>query len=189
MTVIEQMLDCKVECPVDFSKFNWKEIFGTVKATDGLKRPQTLGLRTEIQEIATAKHSGGQFKYVGMREDGKDYTSSSGDNWEDKGCVDMFKGILSGKSSQTKEIILKNYRGNNTGALKRTFDYILLKDTGSMSVAWATWEAANKNAIITDATIKCKFDACDLNFIEINVEPEKKDDFSKSLEILIEQLV
>tara|TARA_R100001510_G_C7526236_1_gene119622 strand:+ start:42 stop:611 length:570 start_codon:yes stop_codon:yes gene_type:complete len=189
MTVIEQALDFKIKCPVDFSKFNWKEIFGTVKATDGLKRPQTLGLRTEIQEIATAKHSGGQFKYVGMREDGKDYISSSGDHWEDKSSVGLFKGILSGKSLQTKEIILKNYRGNNTGPLKRTFDYILLKDTGSMSVAWATWEAASKNAVITDATIKCKFYAHELNFIEINVEPEKKDDFSKSLEILIEQLV
>ena len=67
-----------METPIDFSLFNWEEIFGTVKATEGLKRPQTRGLRTEIQEIATAKHSGGQFSYVGMRENGKDYISSNG---------------------------------------------------------------------------------------------------------------
>ena len=169
---------------VDFSLFNWKEIFGTVKATDGLKRPQTRGLRTEIQEIATAKHSGGQFTYVGMRENGKDYSSSYGESWEDKSIVGMFKG-----KTKTKQFILKNYQGNNTGELKKTFDYILLKDTGSMSVAWASWDAVNKNVEITDATIKSYVDYSDLTFIESNVIPEDKEDFSKTLEFLIEELV
>jgi len=169
---------------VDFSLFNWKEIFGTVKATDGLKRPQTRGLRTEIQEIATAKHSGGQFTYVGMRENGKDYNSSYGESWEDKSIVGMFKG-----KTKTKQFILKNYQGNNTGEVKKTFDYILLKDTGSMSVAWATWDAVNKNVEITDATIKAHVDYSDLTFIESNVIPKDKEDFSKTLEFLIEELV
>ena len=169
---------------VDFSLFNWKEIFGTVKATDGLKRPQTRGLRTEIQEIATAKHSGGQFTYVGMRENGKDYNSSYGESWEDKSIVGMFKG-----KTKTQQFILKNYQGNNTGELKKTFDYILLKDTGSMSVAWASWDAVNKNVEITDATIKSHVDYSDLTFIESNVIPKDKEDFSKTLEFLIEELV
>ena len=73
MNVIEEILGSKTVDPIDFSLFDWEEIFGTVKATDGLKRPQTRGLRTEIQEIATAKHSGGQFTYVGVKENGKDY--------------------------------------------------------------------------------------------------------------------
>ena len=169
---------------VDFSLFDWSEIFGTVKATDGLKRPQTRGLRTEIQEIATAKHSGGQFSYVGMRENGKDYDSSYGESWEDKSIVGMFKG-----KSKTKQFILKNYIGNNTGELQKTFDYILLKDTGSMSVAWASWEAVYKNAEITDATVKSHVDYSDLTFIETNVIPKEKCDFSKTLDVLIEELV
>ena len=96
----------------------------------------------------------------------------------------MFKG-----KTKTKQFILKNYQGNNTGELKKTFDYILLKDTGSMSVAWATWDAVNKNVEITDATIKAHVDYSDLTFIESNVVPKDKEDFSKTLEFLIEELV
>lgn len=170
--------------PIDFSLFNWNEIFGTVKATEDLKRPQTRGLRTEIQEIATAKHSGGQFVYVGMKEKGKDYISSNNKFWEDKSIVGMFKG-----RTKTRQFILKNFQGNNTGQIDKTFDYILLKDTGSMSVAWATWDAVYKNIVATDATIKSHVDYCDLHMIEENVVPADKEDFAKSLQILIENLV
>lgn len=173
-----------MQTPIDFSLFNWEEIFGTVKATEGLKRPQTRGLRTEIQEIATAKHSGGQFSYVGMRENGKDYISSNGKSWEDKSIVGMFTG-----KTKTKTFILKNFQGNNTGQIQKTFDYILLKDTGSMSVAWATWDAVYKNVVITDATIKSHVDYCDLHFIETNVTPKEKCNFATTLQTLIEELV
>jgi len=181
---LTELLDCELPTPIDFSRFNWKEIFGTVKATDGLKRPQTRGLRTEIQEIATAKHSDGQFTYVGTKENGKDYYSSNGFAWEDKSTVGMFSG-----RTKTKQFILKNFQGNNTGEIKKTFDYILLKDTGSMSVAWATWEAVRKNVVVTDATIKSHVNYCDLHFIETNVVPSNKGNFAQTLEKLIEELV
>ena len=181
---LTELLECEPMTPIDFSLFNWKEIFGTVKATDGLKRPQTRGLRTEIQEIATAKHSGGQFTYVGMRENGKDYYSSNGFSWKDKSTVGMFQG-----RTKTKQFILKNFQGNNTGEIEKTFDYILLKDTGSMSVAWATWEAVRKNVVVTDATIKSHVDYCDLHFIETNITPVDKGNFAQTLEKLIEELV
>ena len=181
---LTELLECETMSPIDFSLFDWKEIFGTVKATDGLKRPQARGLRTEIQEISTAKHSAGQFTYVGMRENGKDYYSSNGCAWEDKSTVGMFKG-----KTKTMQFILKNFQGNNTGEIQKTFDYILLKDTGSMSVAWATWDAVRKNVIVTDAIIKSHVEYYDLHFIETNVIPNDKGDFAKAIEKLIEELV
>ena len=58
---------------VDFTKFDFPSIMGVIKSTDGLKRNQTRPLRTEVQEIAIAEYSGGQFKYVGDTEDGRDF--------------------------------------------------------------------------------------------------------------------
>ena len=58
---------------INFSKFDFKSIFGVVKSTDGLKRQQTRPLRAEVQEIAIAEYSGGQLEYVGDVEDGRDF--------------------------------------------------------------------------------------------------------------------
>ena len=184
MNVIEEILGSKNVDPIDFSLFDWEEIFGTVKATDGLKRPQTRGLRTEIQEIATAKHSGRQFTYVGMKENGKDYYDLNNLAWEDKSMVGMFRGKI-----KTKQFILKNFQGNNTGEIQKTFEYILLKDTGSMSVAWATWDVVRKNIVVTDATIKSHVDYCDLNFIATDIIPKNKENFAQILENVIEEIV
>ena len=46
---------------IDPKLFNFSEIFGVIKSTDGLKRNQTRPLRAEVQEISIAKHSGGNF--------------------------------------------------------------------------------------------------------------------------------
>ncbi len=53
--------------------FDFPSIFGVVKSTEGLKRNQTRPLRAEVQEIAIAKYSGGQLKYIGDKENGKDF--------------------------------------------------------------------------------------------------------------------
>ena len=47
--------------------------FWSLNQHDGLKRNQTRPLRAEVQEIAIAKYSGGQLKYVGDIENGKDF--------------------------------------------------------------------------------------------------------------------
>ena len=45
---------------IDFKKdVNWSKVFGVVQATEGLKRPQTRGFRTEIVESAIDKYSNG----------------------------------------------------------------------------------------------------------------------------------
>lgn len=170
--------------PIDFTLFDWKEIFGTVKATDHLMRPQTRGLRTEIQEIATAKHSAGQFVYIGMQENGRDYKDVNSNYWEDKGMRGMFKG-----KRKTSSFVLKNFYGNSKTQLEKTFDYILLKDTSSMSVAWATWDDVYKNIEVKSASVNSFVDYFDIKMIASNVEPKEKGNFSLILESLIQELV
>lgn len=169
---------------IDFNLFQWNEIFGVVKSTDGLKRPQTRGLRTEIQEIATAKYSSGQFTYVGMAENGKDYVDIDGNAWEDKGK----RGMFPKKGNKTKTFILKNFQGNKTEYVK-TFDYILLKDTESMSVGYATWESVFKNIKIKDAIIESYVSYDDLQMIEFFVEPKEKENFANLLNKIIEEII
>lgn len=169
---------------VDFSKFNWEEIFGVVVATDGLKRNQTRGLRTEIQEIATAKYSGEQFKYVGMSENGRDYVDVFGFYWEDKGQLNMFPT----NSNKTKVFTLKNFQGNRTEYVK-TFDYILLKDTKAMSVGWTDWDSVYKNIKIKDATIESYVNYDDLHMIDFFVKPSEKQDLSTALTNIIESII
>ena len=88
---------------IDWKRFDWEEIFGSVASTSGLKRKQTRALRTEVQEIATSKYSDGQLKYVGDKEDGKDYIDCDGSSVEDKAQEGMFCKT----TGRTKVFILK----------------------------------------------------------------------------------
>jgi hypothetical protein len=169
---------------IDLISFSWDEIFGVVKSTDGLVRPQTRGLRTEIQEIATAKYSNGLLKYVGMAEYGRDYVDIHGEYWEDKGK----KGMFPKNGKRTKSFVLKNFQSNKTEYVK-TFDYILLKDTENMSVAWATWDSVHKNVKIRDATVESYVSYDDLHMICSNVIPKNKEDFCVLLDKIIEELI
>jgi ethanolamine utilization protein EutQ (cupin superfamily) len=169
---------------IDWKRFDWEEIFGSVESTSGLKRKQTRALRTEVQEIATAKYSDGQLTYVGDKEDGKDYIDCNGSSVEDKAQEGMFCKTI----DRTKVFILKNFQGNQTKFVK-TFDYIILKDTKAMSVGWATWEAVAKNVVIKDAVITSFVNYDDLRMIEFFVKPKQKDDFGAKLRKLIEEHV
>jgi len=170
---------------IDFKLFDWEEIFGTVKATEGLKRKQTRGLRTEIQEIATAKHSNKQFEYVGMKDDGHDYVDCYGIFWEDKGQENLFQKTT-GKTSQ---FTLKNWQGNSKNTVEKTFEYIILKDTKKMSVGWSTWDSVYKNMINKSAQVYSHVHYDDLHVIELFVNPKPKLDFSAALNKIITELV
>lgn len=77
---------------IDFNLFDFPSIFGVIKSTEGLKRNQTRPLRAEIQEIAIAKYSGGQLKYVGDTENGKDFIGILDKlNYESKGMDGLFQ--------------------------------------------------------------------------------------------------
>ena len=94
---------------IDLKLFDFPSIFGVVKSTDGLKRNQTRLLRTEVQEIAIAKYSGGQLKYVGDTENGRDFYGLV-DNlyYESKGKTHARDGSPTNKEIPKKEKSEKN---------------------------------------------------------------------------------
>ena len=171
---------------IDSEIFDFASIFGVVKSTDGLKRNQTRPLRTEVQEIAIAKYSGGQLKYVGDTENGRDFYGLV-DNlyYESKGK----DGLFCKRIPWTKEIVLKNFQGNCLGVPEKTFDYMILWDTASYTVGICSWDACMKNVNIRDATITFKVHFNDITFLAKNVTPVEKEDFATKLYNLIEQTV
>lgn len=166
--------------------FNFAEIFGVIKSTNGLKRNQTRPLRAEVQEIAIAKYSGGQLRYVGDTENGRDFIGIS-DNlfYESKGMDGIFQKTV----PYTKEITLKNFQGKNLGMPEKTFDYMFLWDTVKYSVGICSWESCIKNATVKDANVAFRVDYTDIQFLAKNVIPVQKEDFAKKLYELIEESV
>ena len=166
--------------------FDFPSIFGVVKSTENLKRNQTRPLRAEVQEIAIAKYSGGQLRYVGDTENGKDFHSLI-DNlyYESKGMDGLFQKTV----PYTKEITLKNFQGNNLGLPEKTFDYMLLWDTKNYTVGVCSWDACMKHTVVKDATVSFRVDYSDITFLAKNVIPAEKEDFSVRLYELIEELV
>jgi hypothetical protein len=166
--------------------FDFPSIFGVVKSTNGLKRNQTRPLRAEVQEIGIAKYSGGQLKYIGDKENGKDfYGLLDGLYYESKGMDGLFqKTVL-----YTKEITLKNFQSRNLGLPEKTFDYMLLWDTKNYSVGICNWDACMKHTTIKDATVSFRVDYSDITFLAKNVVPVQKEDFAVKLYELIEATV
>jgi hypothetical protein len=166
--------------------FDFASIFGVVKSTDGLKRNQTRPLRAEVQEIAIAKYSAGQLKYIGDKENGKDFYGLI-DNlyYESKGM----DGLFLKTKPYTREITLKNFQGNNLGLPEKTFDYMLLWDTKNYAVGICSWDACMKHTVVKDATVSFRVDYSDITFLAKNVIPTEKEDFSVRLYELIEELV
>lgn len=171
---------------IDFNLFDFPSIFGVIKSTDGLKRNQTRPLRAEVQEIAIAKYSGGQLKYVGDTEDGKDFVGVF-DNlyYESKGMDGIFQKTV----PYTKEITLKNFQGKNLGLPEKTFDYMFLWDTKNYTAGICSWDSCIKNAKVKDANVSFRVDFSDITFMAKNVIPSEKKDFSSKLYTLIQESV
>ena len=171
---------------IDPELFDFPSIFGVIQSTEGLKRNQTRPLRAEVQEIAIAKYSGGQLKYVGDTENGKDFTGILDKlNYESKGMDGLFQKTV----SYTKEITLKNFQGKNLGLPEKTFDYMLLWDTKNYSVGICSWDDCIKNATLKDANVSFRVDYSDINFLAKNVIPADKGDFAAKLYNLIKESV
>ena len=171
---------------INFELFDFPSIFGVIKSTEGLKRNQTRPLRAEVQEIAIAKYSGGQLKYVGDRESGRDFYGLVDDlYYESKGMDGLFQKNV----PYTKEITLKNFQGKNLGLPEKTFDYMLLWDTKNYTVGICNWDACMKHTVVKDATISFRVDYSDIVFLAKHVIPAEKQDFSVRLYELIEELV
>ena len=166
--------------------FDFPSIFGVVKSTDGLKRNQTRPLRTEVQEIAIAKYSGGQLQYVGDTENGRDFYGLIDKLYYESKGMD---GLFQKRVPYTREITLKNFQGNNLGLPEKTFDYMLLWDTKNYTVGICSWDACMKHTVVKDATVVFRVDNSDTTFLEKNVIPTQKEDFAKKLYELIEESV
>tara|TARA_B100000424_G_C22659134_1_gene362795 strand:+ start:56 stop:580 length:525 start_codon:yes stop_codon:yes gene_type:complete len=173
---------------IDFNKFDFPSIFGVVKSTDGLKRQQMRFFRAEVQELAIAKYSGGQLKYVGDTENGRDFLGvHDGLYYESKGL----NGLFQKRTPYTKEITLKNYHTNKTGLSEKTFDYMLLWDTKNYTAGICSWDSCTKkkNIKLKAAGVNFKVHYNDITFIARNVIPKERGDFGAKLYSLIKESI
>ena len=171
---------------INFEKFDLPNIFGVVKMTDGLKRNQMKFIRSEIQEKAIAKHSGGQLDYVGDTENGRDFYGITDNLYYESKAMD---GMFCKRKPTTKEITLKNFQGRNKGLPDKTFDYMLLWDTKTYTAGICSWDACMKNTILKDDSVAFRVDFEDITFLAENVEPTDKGDFGKKLYQLIKESI
>ena len=184
---------------IDVSRFDFPNIFGVVRATDGMTRNQVRPLRAEIQEIAIAKYSGGQLNYCGDTEHGRDFVGTDGLFYESKALINMFEPIyrpmnlrekkLRKHAYFTRTITLKKFRGKNKGIPEKTFDYMFLWDTNTNSLGITDWNSCHKNFIENDASITFKVHQNDIDFVVQNVVPTKKEDIDKRFKQMITEIV
>ena len=164
----------------DLSKINLEEFFGCVNATNTteMKSNAFKTLRTWLQEKSFAKWSNGQFEYVGDHRDGVDFVSSNNELYEMKGKLKLFN-----KNGSTGAIDLKNFRGE-TKVVEKTFDYMFLVDTFSMTLGLTDWETVEKRVYFTPKSpvAKIKLLPGDFTILAQNITPAKKN--ITSLEIL-----
>jgi hypothetical protein len=157
---------------IDIDKINLNEFFGCVEATNTkqMKSNAFKTLRTWLQEKSFAKWSNGQLQYVGDFKDGVDFISNDKINYEMKGKLRMFN-----KNGSTSVVDLKNFRGD-TKVVEKTFDYMLLVDTGSMSIGITDWETVKKRVYFTPKSPAAKFKLLpgDFTILASNVEPAGK---------------
>ena len=157
---------------LDISRINLEEFFGCVNATNTtqMKSNAFKTIRTWLQEKSFAKWSGGQLQYVGDYKDGVDFISENNVKFEMKGKLKMFN-----KNGSTSSIVLKNFQSDNK-VIEKTFDYMLLVDTGSMALGITDWETVEKRIYYTpkSPTAKVKFLPGDFTMLAKDIKPAEK---------------
>lgn len=131
---------------------NWSKVFGVVNSVNSMKRNQTLPLRTEIVEMSIDKYSNGKLKYIGDSADGMDFIGSDGLRYECK----MQNRIFQPTKPHTAKVILKNHRGRDLGNPPKTFDKMILIDTGKRKVGVVNFE--DLTMFNKDANVQCRVD-------------------------------
>lgn len=157
---------------INIDRINLEEFFGCVAATNTtqMKSNAFKTIRTWLQEKSFAKWSDGQVQYVGDYKDGVDFTSEDNVNYEMKGKLKMFN-----KNGSTSSIVLKNFQGENK-VIEKTFDYMLLVDTGSMAIGITDWDTVEKRIYYTpkSPTAKVKFLPGDFTMLAKDIKPAEK---------------
>jgi hypothetical protein len=174
---------------IDFSKINLPEFFGCVKATNTtqMKSNAFKTFRTYLQEKSFAKWSNEQLIYVGDYEDGRDFVDHSGTFYEMKGSLGLFN-----KNESCKRVVLINKRpgkGNSKQLkkedIKKTFEYMFLVDTKTMSIGYTDWDAVYSRVECDGAGATFKLEKGDYIMIASNVVPtEKKIDAGQLLSMI-----
>ena len=155
---------------IDWDRFNWEEIFGTIDALKDLKGSQYNFMKSDAQERSAEKWSDGQFKYVGNVSKGKDYDGVDGFRYESKAV----EGLILKTKPHTKDIILKNFAGQCLGVPDKTFDYMLAYDTHKNTVLLASWDVCMKMAKVNDANVTTRLLVGQCDVLAQNVTPTKK---------------
>ncbi len=157
---------------INIDRINLEEFFGCVNATNTkeMKSNAFKTIRTWLQEKSFAKWSDGQLEYVGDFKDGVDFVSDDNINYEMKGKLKMFN-----KNGSTSSIVLKNFQSDNK-VIEKTFDYMLLVDTGSMAIGITDWDTVEKRIYYTpkSPTAKVKFLPGDFTILAKDIEPADK---------------
>ena len=157
---------------LDISRINLEEFFGCVYATNTtqMKSNAFKTIRTWLQEKSFAKWSDGLLQYVGDYKDGVDFISENNVKYEMKGKLKMFN-----KNGSTSSIVLKNFQSDNK-VIEKTFDYMLLVDTGSMALGITDWETVEKRIYYTpkSPTAKVKFLPGDFTMLAKDIKPAEK---------------
>ena len=157
---------------INIDRINLEEFFGCVNATNTkeMKSNAFKTIRTWLQEKSFAKWSDGQLEYVGDFKDGVDFVSEDNINYEMKGKLKMFN-----KNGSTSSIVLKNFQGDNK-VIEKTFDYMLLVDTGSMAIGITDWDTVEKRIYYTpkSPTAKVKFLPGDFTILAKDIKPAQK---------------
>ena len=155
---------------------NWTEVFRVIDSVDTLKRNQTRPLRTEFVELAIDKHSNGKLKYIGDAADGMDFEGSDGLRYECK----MQGTIFQPRVPHSASVILKNHRGRNLGVPPKTFDKMILIDTGKRKVGVVDFEQLSMKE--NDSNVTCRVDDQSIiNFVAEKVPsyPSRRFDMEK----------
>ena len=155
---------------IDWTRFNWPEIFGTMDALKSLEGEQYKFMKSDIQERCAEQWSDSQLRYVGNTQIGKDYIGIDGFRYESK----VVQGLIQKRVPHTKPIILKNYRGNSTGIPEQTFDFMIAYDSTKNTVLLAPWDVCMKMMNMKDASLNINLLVGQCEIIAKDVEPIKK---------------
>ena len=169
---------------IDFSRVNFERFFGWVNVsnTKQMKSSSFRGLRAHYTEKSFCKWSDDQLTHVGLFDNGRDFIiKETGESVEMKSQLSMFK-TKKGYRGDCKSFVLKNFHPSNKDRknwkkedLIKTFDYLLLIDTKSMSVGYTTWDKIYECVDETANDPKCILKKGDYTLIVDNVTPAEKD--------------
>lgn len=194
MTVVESS-------KLDFSKFDFKEIFSVVYGTRNMRGNHERFIKSCVCDSAFATYSNNQLRYIGDTKKGEklgvDFVGiNSKFRFEFKSLKNLFD-----KKGRTKEIIMKSFHGTTKIAgqqfsewqercgKNKPFDFLVLYDTTNYIVAISSWENVFCRCFSRNSIISTKLEKNDYEIVVENVEPYFRKDFKRYLKKMCENYI